>query len=153
MKIDPGLRPDFSLPARVTRHKYPLNIHGLLGLEEPGVLGTLCLEPAGGPAGSTAGVPGTWMDEKSKEVTSGMSEGEGCGGGAAAGLDGPAVGAEEVEAFGGGAVELSSSTSKSSDSSPASPSSGSGAVAAWTVASSSSLSQAQLERKSLPSEQ
>ena len=72
MKIDPGVRPDFSLPEEVTRHKYPLDILGLLGLEEPGVLGTLHLEPAGGPAG----VPGTWIDEKFMEVMLGTSEGE-----------------------------------------------------------------------------
>ena len=101
MKIDPRVRPDFGLPAGVTRHKYPLDTHCLLGLEEPGVLGTLCLEPAGEP-GSTAGVPGNWIVEKSKEVTSGTSEGEGFKGGATAGLHGPAVDAVEVEAFGGG---------------------------------------------------
>ena len=121
IKIDLGVRPAFGLPAGVTKHKYPLEICGFLGLEEPGVLGTLHLEPAGGPAGSTAGVPGTWMVEKSKEETSGTPEGEGFGEGVTAGLDGPAVGAVEVEAFGRGAVELSSSTSRSSDSSPASP--------------------------------
>ena len=98
------MRPDFGLPAVVTRHKYPLDICGLLGLKEPGVLGTIHLEPAGGPAGSTAGVTRTWLDEKSMKATSGMSEEEGCEGGAAAGLDGPAVGAVEVEAFGGEAV-------------------------------------------------
>ena len=145
MKIAPRVRPAFGLPAGVTKHKYPLDIHCLLGLEEPVVPGTLHLEPAGEPAGSTVGVPGTWIVEKSREETSGMLEGESFEGGAAAGLDGPAGGAVLMEAFGGGAVELSSSICKSSDTSQASPSSGSGAVAAWTVASSSSLSQAQLE--------
>ena len=102
MKIDPGVRPDFDLPARVTKHKYPLDIYCLLGSEEPGVPGTLHLEPAGGPAGSTAAVPGTWIVEKSRQVTSGMSEGEGLKGGVSVGLDGPAVCAMEVEASGGG---------------------------------------------------
>ena len=59
MKINPGVRPAFGLPAGVMKHKYPLDIHCFLGLEEPGVLGTLCLEQAGGPAGSTVGVPRT----------------------------------------------------------------------------------------------
>ena len=102
MKINPGVRPEFGLPAGVTKHKYPLNIYCLLGLEEPGVPGTLHFVPAGGPAGSTAGVPGTWIVEKSREVTSGMSEEEGLEGGVTVWLDGPAVGAMEVESFGGG---------------------------------------------------
>ena len=146
--IDPRVRPDFGLPAGVTKHKYPLDIHCLLGLEEPGVQSKLHLEPAGGPACSTAGVPGTWIVEKSRKETSGTSEGKGFEGGVTAGLYGLVVGAVEVEDFGGGAVELSLSTSKSSDSYPAFPSSEPGAGAAWTVASSLSLSQAQLEKNS-----
>ena len=115
IKIDSGVRPAFGLPAGVTKHKYPLA--SIVFCKNQGSPGTLCLEPAGGPAGSTVGVPGTWIVEKYKEETPGVPEGDSFEGGAATGLDGPAVGTLEVEAFGGGAVELSSSTCKSSDSS------------------------------------
>ena len=77
------VRSAFGLPAGVTKHKYPLERQGFFGLDGPGALGTLRLKPAGGPAGSTVGVPGTWMEEKSIAGTSATG---GCMGRVAAGL-------------------------------------------------------------------
>ena len=61
------------------------------------------MEPAGGPAGSTVGVPRTWMEEKSIAGTSATG---GCVGRMAAGLGGLVTGTVEVDACAGGAVEL-----------------------------------------------